>query len=362
MLLPIQKHTTTITIVSLFLMCFFLCSWTLAASIVGARAIPQEIAPNSEPAETNNQEAGLAEPNGATPADTDFDPAEKETPAESQAPTGSTQTTPPAETVNSTTMAEISQPIFPMESYSLDVLRGQSGSGKRIALTFDDGPDCDWTAKYLAILSEKNIPATFFFVGRLAAKNTDTVLAAVAAGHEIGVHSHTHRKLTGLGEAQIRQDLIDSATILNGITRQSVAYFRPPYGATNSRVTGVAHELGQTVVTWNVDPRDWETKDSREIVNRVLNQVRPGSIILLHEGKPQTLQALPTVIDRLHQEGYEFVTVSELFGFKPTMFTVADSDDSVTETALPAQASISISSAETALEEAAPANTDAPQL
>ena len=105
-------------------------------------------------------------------------------------------------------------------------------------------------------------------------KNTDIVHAVIEDGHEVGIHSHTHRKLTGLGESQIKQDLIDSALTLHNITQQTVAYFRPPYGATNSKVIGVAHELGQTVVTWNVDPRDSGANDSKQIVDQVFSQVQ----------------------------------------------------------------------------------------
>jgi polysaccharide deacetylase family sporulation protein PdaB len=332
---PTKKYATTITVVLLGLALFFLCSWTLAASIVGNRATSDETLANPLPAESVitqpvDTEASPPDPSQETPpADVPSDGTDKEITAEISPPAGPTQSPIKAEY----------QPIFPPEPYSLEVLRGQNGTDKRIALTFDDGPDPHWTTQYLAVLKEKQVPATFFFIGNLIAKHPQIVQAAIADDHEVGVHSHTHSKLTSLKEAQIRQDLVDAAHTLYNVTQQTVVYFRPPYGATNSTVNNIAHGLGQTVVTWNVDPRDWATTDSNQIVNQVLRQVQAGSIILLHEGKAQTLQALPTIIQRLRQEGYEFVTVSELFSFRPSEsipVSTAPTADSVPAPAVPA--------------------------
>ena len=118
-------------------------------------------------------------------------------------------------------------------------------------------------------------------------KHPQIVQAAIADDHEVGVHSHTHRKLTSLKEAQIRQDLVDAAHTLYNVTQQTVVYFRPPYGATNSAVNNIAHGLGQTVVTWNVDPRDWATTDSNQIVNQVLRQVQPVPSSCYTKEKPR---------------------------------------------------------------------------
>ncbi len=327
-----ERHHKTITLLGIFFIVFFLCSWTLAASIVESRTVPETGAPQQALPETANPRVSPTEPEPEPESSAD---SVGQPPVSTEVPNPSLPTEPPA----SMTQAELLEKAFLPQPFSLEVLRGKNDSdNKRIAITFDDGPHTDLTVKYLTILREKRVPATFFFVGQLAEKNTDLVRTVVAEGHDIGTHSHTHKKLTCLKEPQIKQDLINSATTICNITQQPVAYFRPPYGATNSKVSGIAHELGQTVITWNVDPRDWDTTNPQQIIAQVLKQVRPGSIILLHEGKAQTLQALPVIIDRLREQGYEFVTISDLFGFRPHQQAVpatAGTDESANDPVSP---------------------------
>lgn len=341
MLPQTQWHVKYVTLILLFIIVFFLCSWTLAASIVESRVVPVPteatpdsnnmaltegqdfLSPNPDQDTSSNSEDLTQQGSSQTPIPAS--PTEGQVPVDISPPK-------PAGADNTETNIDVQKPVFSTGPYSQEVLRGKDGTDKRIALTFDDGPIVNWTDKYLTVLTEKEVPATFFFIGRLAEKNADLVTAVAAAGHDIGVHSYTHKKLTGLKEPLIKQDLVESATVIQHIVEQPIAYFRPPYGATNSKVISVAHELGQTVITWNVDPRDWDTKDPQLIVTQVLKQVRPGSIILLHEGKPQTLQALPIIIDRLKQEGYEFVTISDLFGFTPTAPTAIGTNSATTGT------------------------------
>jgi peptidoglycan/xylan/chitin deacetylase (PgdA/CDA1 family) len=204
---------------------------------------------------------------------------------------------------------------FPRQQFSAERLGGNPRAGKRIALTFDDGPVPGWTEKYLEVLREKRVPATFFFVGRSAAEEVQLVRKVAADGHEIGAHSYSHRKLTLLTKPQLEEDFWAAGTALYEITKHPIAYFRPPYGASNANVLKTARELGQTVILWNIDPRDWEAPNAETIINHVLTRVRPGAIVLLHEGKPVTYEALPALIDKLRAKGYEFVTVSQLFGF-----------------------------------------------
>ncbi|MGI6130121.1 MAG: polysaccharide deacetylase family protein, partial [bacterium] len=275
---------------------FSFCSWTLAASIIESQLVSPNISP---PNPVSPITLGKNDPNQTPPSD-----LPSFLPTEGQVSEPDREITP--------------QPVFLIEPYSVRVLGGKITEEKRVALTFDDGPVAGWTEKYLAVLDEKEVPAAFFFIGHLAEKHSDLVSAVDAAGHDVGVHSYTHKKLTSLKEPAIKQELEQSAAAVHQTTQQSVAYFRPPYGAYNNTVKKLAHELGQTLILWNVDPRDWDTEDPNQIVTEVLRQVRPGSIILLHEGKPQTLQALPIIIDRLQQEGYEFTTVSDLFGFTPS--------------------------------------------
>jgi peptidoglycan/xylan/chitin deacetylase (PgdA/CDA1 family) len=291
-----KKNASTITMLSLSLALFFLCSWSVATGIVGAAFI--DVQPN-------NLDPDLLQkpPSLSVPANN----SDRESPADKPSPPNPTN--PP--------MEPKVQPLFPLEPYTMEILRGQTETVKRVALTFDDGPDPNWTTLYLDVLEEYEVPATFFFIGVNIARYPHVAEEVQARGHEIGVHSHTHRELTRLSKEQIKQDLMNSAQTLYNITQETVAYFRPPYGATNDTLKDVAHGLGQTIITWNVDPKDWQINDPDLIANEVLRQTQPGSVILMHEGKAQTLQALPNIIHLLLQDGYEFVTVSDLFGYQP---------------------------------------------
>lgn len=300
----------------------FFASWTLAASLVEgglvlepkesfqAAATEQEVRVNPQDTPETGSTA-LLEPVPQQPA-----PEKTQQPEPVDWPTATPEV--PADHVpeiSELTAAELRELAFPAVQYTADLLGRNPKAEKRIALTFDDGPVPGWTEKYLEVLSEHQVPATFFLIGTYATKAPDLVQKVALAGHDIGAHSNSHKKLTQLKQEQVTAELWAAATGIFKITSQPVAYFRPPYGATDRKVIEAARELGQTVILWNVDPRDWETADAKKIANHVLNRAGPGSIILLHEGKAQTLQALPLIIEGLKAQGYELVTVSELFNY-----------------------------------------------
>ncbi|HEY6408949.1 MAG TPA: polysaccharide deacetylase family protein [Ktedonobacteraceae bacterium] len=184
-----------------------------------------------------------------------------------------------------------------------------------IALTFDDGPHAYSTPKILAILRHYRINATFFCVGYLVKRHPDLVQQEYAAGHLVGNHSWSHPYLPSLASSKILWQLaMTSETIQKAIGRRPT-FFRPPYGAYDTKVLTQANRLGLTIVMWNVDPEDWSMPGSKTIISRVLRRVGSGSIILMHDGggmRAQTVQALPTIIESLLRRGFTFVTLQQM--------------------------------------------------
>ncbi|QGP92797.1 Polysaccharide deacetylase [Neomoorella glycerini] len=191
-------------------------------------------------------------------------------------------------------------------------LRQVPGAGHRVALTFDDGPFPRWTERYLTALAATRTPATFFMVGRQVEAHPELVRAALDGGHEAASHSWRHANLGKVTQAEAEADLRQAAAALEKISGRPVKYFRPPYGAIGPNLLAAAARLGTPIVTWSVDPKDWSNPGPRAIVQGVMANVRDGSIILLHEGHPGTLVALPLLVKELRDKGYELVTVSEL--------------------------------------------------
>jgi len=181
-----------------------------------------------------------------------------------------------------------------------------------VALTFDDGPSPGYTIRYLEVLRERKAPATFFVIVQQAQKYPELITAMVEKGFEVGSHSLSHRRLPALAPSEIAKDLSESKKVLLALGVPSAELFRPPYGLVDIAVENAAASLSQSVVLWDVDPRDWEGPGADNIKNRILEHAGPGNIILLHEGKPQTLEALPEIIDALRAQGFRLVTVSEI--------------------------------------------------
>ncbi|WP_241154377.1 polysaccharide deacetylase family protein [Staphylospora marina] len=193
-----------------------------------------------------------------------------------------------------------------------------SGDAKRVALTFDDGPDRHFTLQILEILEKERVPATFFVVGQLAEKHPDILREIDRRGHVIGNHSFSHPVMTRLSSASATRQVEETNRIIRDATGKSPRLFRPPYGAVNKPLIRQVSDQGFHIIQWSVDTRDWAGPSSKKIVHTVKQQVGPGGIILQHSaGGPQlkeTVKALPVIIRHLKQEGYEFVTVDQLIG------------------------------------------------
>jgi len=198
------------------------------------------------------------------------------------------------------------------EKFKRTVIRGNPEAGKRVALTFDDGPYNVWTQRYMDVLESYDVKATFFLVGSRVEKFSAIAEEIVQRGFGIGGHSYSHGNMKKKNLGEIQEDFRKTQEAIQTVTGNKLSLFRPPYGAYNEKLLEVADAFGQLTVTWNVDPRDWAGGSAEEISRKVLATVTDGSIILLHEGRENTCAALPMIIKGLRENGYELVSLSEL--------------------------------------------------
>jgi peptidoglycan/xylan/chitin deacetylase (PgdA/CDA1 family) len=198
-------------------------------------------------------------------------------------------------------------PQFPVGSRSIDCLKV-----KCVALTFDDGPGAQ-TSKLLGMLRHADARATFFPVGEVAQRRPAELRQIAAARHEIGNHTWSHSSLTLLGGLSIFSEVDRTARKVKAITGTRPTLVRPPYGALSGRVSSALAALGAPAILWSVDPLDWKYRNSTTVYRNVMRQVRPGSIVLLHDIHPTTVAAVPRILSALKKKGYHFVTVSELY-------------------------------------------------
>lgn len=183
---------------------------------------------------------------------------------------------------------------------------------KRVALTFDDGPG-PYTGRLMKVLDRNGARGTFFVVGDNVSGRASVLRRMHRHGHEIGNHSMHH------GLYPSGADLRATNASIRAATGFEPCSFRPPYGLLNGPVATAARSLGMASVLWDVDPRDWSNPGAGTIYSRVVGAVRPGSIVITHDGGGyhQTLAALPSIISNLKRRGYRLVTVSRLLGSEP---------------------------------------------
>ncbi|MCO5972012.1 polysaccharide deacetylase family protein [Actinoallomurus soli] len=176
----------------------------------------------------------------------------------------------------------------------------------RVALTFDDGPDI-YTPQILKVLRAYGVRATFFAMGQKAAARPALIRAEVADGHLVENHSWNHPHMADLDQAQIDWQLNATQRAITAAGAPAPTLFRPPFGNTNTTVDGEAKLAGMRVIRWSIDTDDWRGREPGDIAASVLDQVVPGSVVLMHDGVRQsaaTVQALPTVIRGLRARGF----------------------------------------------------------
>ncbi|UJF35293.1 polysaccharide deacetylase family protein [Paenibacillus hexagrammi] len=196
-------------------------------------------------------------------------------------------------------------------------LRGPANE-KKIALTFDDGPDSRYTPKVLDVLKENHVKATFFLLGAKSSEHPDVVKRIVREGHVIGNHSYSHANLPKLSVQKFQSQIEDTESVLQSLIGYTPRLIRPPYGAINEEQVKWVADHSYLIINWNVDSLDWKSLKSDQVMQNIMRQTKPGSIILQHSGGADsqdlsgTVQALGPLITKLRAAGYTFVTVPEL--------------------------------------------------
>jgi peptidoglycan/xylan/chitin deacetylase (PgdA/CDA1 family) len=190
------------------------------------------------------------------------------------------------------------------------------GEERVVALTFDDGPSRAYTEEVLSILRENEVRATFFVTGQEVEANPDQASRIVADGHQLGNHSYSHQRLIFKSPTAIREEIERTDAAIRSAGFRDEILFRPPYGKKLFALPWYLDRTGRTTVTWDVEPESYpEVTDARKIADHVLENVKPGSIVLLHvmyKSREESRKALPIIIDRLRKQGYKFLSVSDL--------------------------------------------------
>jgi peptidoglycan/xylan/chitin deacetylase (PgdA/CDA1 family) len=211
---------------------------------------------------------------------------------------------------------EIVRSVVVTKAVPTVVMRSRSAGGKVVALTFDDGPHPTQTQQVLDILRAENIKATFFMVGRMARDHPEAARAVARAGMLIGDHTESHALLPGMTDVQSDEEIARGQESIKSVTGVTTRWFRSPYGAANSSMRLTASRLGMRVASWDVDASDWKNPSAKAISDAVVKHVRPGSIVLLHDGggsnRANTVAALLTIIKTLKKQHYRFVTLDQL--------------------------------------------------
>ena len=194
---------------------------------------------------------------------------------------------------------------------------------KYAALTFDDGPSGRFTQALLEGLEERNVRATFFLCGYRLADYGELAGKIRLQGHEVGLHGYSHDSMAKMDSATLRRELEDTRALLPAGC--PVSLMRPPGGAANETVKAVARDMNLSVVFWSVDPKDWATDDTQLILSRMLDGTGDGDVILLHDMDMSSVEAALALVDELKEQGYHFLTVSQLAMLRLTQLKPGES-------------------------------------
>lgn len=179
-----------------------------------------------------------------------------------------------------------------------------------VALTFDDGPSGRFTRRLLAGLEERQVQATFLLCGYRLEIYPELAMQIHDAGHEIGLHGYSHKDMATLSRKELQKEIDDTRALLPAGCE--AVFLRPPGGSGTALLEQVAAKEELALLLWSVDPRDWAVHDAAAVEAAVISQVRDGDVILLHDLSDSSVDAALSIIDRLQEEGFQFVTVSQL--------------------------------------------------
>lgn len=196
-----------------------------------------------------------------------------------------------------------------------DPIRHVKTSEKVVALTFDDGPDEPYTEQILQVLDKYGVKATFFVLGGNAKAYPQLIKQMMIKGHELGNHTMHHDKMRDKSVEKMANDIQSVDTILRNLGYEKPIPFRAPFGMTSDNLKAALQQLNKEHVLFMFLPQDWTKISADQIYNNVMKELRPGLIITLHDGgkrRENTVKATERLITHLQQQGYRFVTVSEL--------------------------------------------------
>lgn len=182
-----------------------------------------------------------------------------------------------------------------------------------VALTFDDGPNPDYTKRIIEILEENYSRATFFVVGTNAELYSETLQMISESGSEIGNHSYNHKNLTEINEEEVEKEIDKVNRAVKKATGEKASVIRPPYGAFDDTLLT---RLDEPAILWDMDTEDWNNRNAQTIADKILSEVKDGDIILMHDIYDSTAEAVAIVVPKLKELGYQIVTVSELAHYK----------------------------------------------
>ncbi len=188
---------------------------------------------------------------------------------------------------------------------------------KYVALTFDDGPSGRYTRQLLDGLQAREVKATFLLCGYRIEQYPEETARIQAEGHEIGCHGYSHKSMRGMSRRQIAGEISDTTAMLDC----PVQFLRPPGGCCSDAVRQVAEAKQLAILSWSVDPRDWATSDTASVEKSVLDKVKDGDVVLLHDMSDSSVTAALDIIDKLQEQGFQFATVSQLAAMRGIQIT-----------------------------------------
>ncbi|MCJ7842414.1 polysaccharide deacetylase family protein [Lederbergia sp. NSJ-179] len=211
---------------------------------------------------------------------------------------------------------------YPLQTKYPDIMIYKANTKQKvIALTFDDGPDRRFTPQVLDVLNKHRVKATFFLLGTRVHEYPDVAKRIHNEGHVLGNHTYWHPQLTNSSVNNMLWEIEKNEKEIKSATNFETKLFRAPYGALNDNLVKELGELGYLGVGWSIDTEDWKSLSSKEIKQNILNNVHPGAIILMHsaghwtQDLSGTAKALDEIIPYLKKQGYEFLTIPEIFKY-----------------------------------------------
>ncbi len=189
---------------------------------------------------------------------------------------------------------------------------------KFIALTFDDGPHKLITPDLLELLRKNNIKAAFFCIGKKAENQPELIKQIDLDGHIIGTHSYSHHLLFSLFSAKkIEQELRKTELLIYSIINKKIKWFRPPYGVTNPPIAKAVKAMNYQVIGWSLKSKDTVIKDKQKLLKRLINNIKPGDIVLFHDNQPHIMEVLDKFIKFAVENQYKFVRPDQLLNIEP---------------------------------------------